>query len=167
MAAKPIDKAVTDAIRVDWRVGQLSQREIAGKHKLSIGSVNKICKGVEQDGVPIVNAGIQYQQALSGHDEPMVNAVNAVVDELAKLHKFFRGANVLVANTVASKVKEQGKNASFLELSQAASALGRTQESVLGKGPDTVINNSNAVQTVVSLTPEVLRRINQELEDEC
>jgi hypothetical protein len=45
--------------------------------------------------------------------------------------------------------------------------LGRTQESVLGKGPDTVINNSNAVQTVVSLSPEVLRRINQELEDEC
>jgi len=95
------------------------------------------------------------------------NVHDSLVSENLKLHTFFRGANVLVANTVAAKVREQGKNASFLELSQAAAALGRTQESVLGKGPDTVINNSNAVQTVVSLSPEVLRRINQELEDEC
>lgn len=94
------------------------------------------------------------------------NVHDALVSEQLQIHKFFRGANMLVANTVAAKVKEQGKSASFQELNAAASALGRAQESVLGKNPDTVINNTNAVQ-VVQHTPEQLRKINQDLEDAC
>jgi len=72
-----------------------------------------------------------------------------------------------VANAVAKKVKDEGSNASFKDLAAAAMALGRTQESVLGKSPETVINNVNAVQTVVNPTPDELRRINQALEDDC
>jgi len=97
----------------------------------------------------------------------MVNAVHEAVDEIGRMQKFFRGANMLVANTVAAKVKREGQNASFKELASAAQALGRTQESVLGKAPDTVINNTNAVQTVIQHTPEQLRKINQDLEDAC
>jgi hypothetical protein len=167
MAAKPISKAVSDAILIDWRIGRLSQRELADKHKVSAGLVNKICKGVEQDVAPIVNAQVQVNQALSSHDERMVNAVHEAVDEIGRMQKFFRGANMLVANTVAAKVKREGQNASFKELASAAQALGRTQESVLGKAPDTVINNTNAVQTVIQHTPEQLRKINQDLEDAC
>lgn len=167
MAAKPVNKAVSDAILIDWRIGRLSQRDIAEKHKVSAGLVNKICKGVEQDIAPIVNAQVQVNQALAGHDERMVNAVHEAVDEIARFKTFFRGANMLVANTVASKVKEEGKRASFKELASAAQALGRTQESVLGKAPETVINNTNAVQTVIQHTPEQLRKLNQDLEDAC
>ena len=94
------------------------------------------------------------------------NVHDALVSEQLQAVKFFRGANMLVANTVAIKVKEQGRNASFMELAQAATALSKTQEAVLGKTPDTVINNTNAVQ-VVQHTPEQLRKINQDLEDAC
>jgi hypothetical protein len=95
------------------------------------------------------------------------NIHDELVSEQLKFTAFFRGANMLVANTVASKVKEQGKGASFSDLNSAASALGKTQESVLGKMPEVVINNTNAVQVVVAHTPQELRRLNQELEDAC
>jgi len=167
VAAKSIDKKVSDAILIDWRVGRLSQRDIADKHKISVGVVNRICKGVERDMLPIVNAQVQVNQGLANQDERMVNAVHDAADEIVRHQKFFRGANMLVANTVAIKVKEQGRNASFMELAQAATALSKTQESVLGKAPDTVINNTNAVQTVVQYTPAQLRKLNQDLEDAC
>jgi hypothetical protein len=90
----------------------------------------------------------------------------ALVSEQLQLTKFFRGANMLVANTVAAKVKREGQTASFKELASAAQALGRTQESVLGKSPELVINNTNAVQTNVAVTqtPEQVRAIKDMLE---
>ena len=169
MAAKSISKAVSDAILIDWRIGRLSQRDIAEKNKVSAGLVNKICKGVEQDVASIVNAKVQVDQALAVHDERMVNAVHETVDEILRVQKFFRGANMLVANTVTAKVKREGQNASFKDLASAAQALGRTQESVLGKSPDTIINNTNAVQinVAVTQTPDQVRAIKEMLESHC
>ena len=125
MAAKAIDKAVAAAILIDWRVGQMSQQKIAEKYKVSKGLVNKLCQGVEQDGAAIVTAGVQYQQALSGHDDRMVTAMTAVVDEITRQLKFFRGASMLVAKTVVSKVQRDGMNASYQDLNSATHALGR------------------------------------------
>ena len=169
MAAKAIDKAVAAAISIDWRVGQVSQQQIAEKHKVSKGLVNKLCKGVDQDGAAIVTAGIQYQQALSEHDDRMVTAMTAAVDEITRQLKFFRGASMLVAKTVVSKVQQDGMNASYQDLNSAAHALGRMQESVLGKSPETVINNTNAVQTSVAVTqtPDQVRAIKEMLESHC
>jgi len=53
MAAKPLDRAIADEIVTDWRVGQLSQQSIAEKHKVSKGVVNKLCKGVDRDVLPL------------------------------------------------------------------------------------------------------------------
>lgn len=169
MAAKPVDKALAAAILIDWRVGQLSQQQIAEKHKVSKGLVNKLCKGIEQDGAAIVTAGVQYQQALSGHDDRMVTALTNAVDQVTKRLQFFRGASMLVAKTVASKVQQDGMNASYQDLNAAAYALGRAQESVLGKAPETAIINTNAVQNTVSLpyTSEEVRAIHEMLESQC
>jgi hypothetical protein len=169
MAAKSIEKSVVDAVLLDWRVGQLSQQRIAEKYKVSKGAVNNICKGVEQDGAAIVTAGVQYQQALSGHDDRMVTALTSAVDEVSKRLQYFRGASMLVAKTVASKVQKDGMSASYQDLNAAAHALGRMQESVLGKSPDTTIVNTNAVQTTLPLvyTAEEVRAINAMLESQC
>ena len=169
MSAKPIDKLVAQAILVDWRVGQLSQQQIAEKHKVSKGLVNKLCKGVVQDGAAIVTAGIQYQQALSEHDDRMVTAMTAAVDEITRQLKFFRGASMLVAKTVVSKVQQDGMNASYQDLNSAAHTLGRMQESVLGKSPKKVINTTTAVQTHVAVTqtPDQVRAIKEMLESHC
>jgi hypothetical protein len=167
VAGRPIPKETVDAILIDWRIGRLSQQDIAERHRVSKGVVNKICKGVPQDFASIVTAGVQFNQALAPHGDRIVTAIHDAIEEELRLRKFFRGANMLVANTVATKVREQGKSASFQDLNSAASALGRTQDSVLGKAPEMVINNSNAVQMVVAHSPAELRRLNQELEDAC
>lgn len=164
MAAKPMEKSVVNAILLDWRLGQLSQQRIAEKHKVSKGAVNKICKGVEQDVASIVTAGIQYQQALSAHDDRIVTAVTTAVDEIAKRLDYFRGASMLVAKTVVLKVQADGTSASFQDLNAAATALGRAQDAVLGKSPRTVINNSNQTLPRVEYSPQQLREINDMLE---
>lgn len=136
-------KAKTDG----WSKGQnatLVQKKVEAKQTLALADAEIATKSdIERD---IINT--------------------AVAEQLAAV-KFFRGANMLVANTVAIKVKEQGRNASFMELAQAATALTKTQEAVLGKAPEMVINNNNAVQTVIQYTPEQLRKLNQDLEDAC
>lgn len=169
MAAKAIDKSVADAILIDWRVGQSSQDQIAQKHRVSKGLVNKLCKGVDQDGASIVTAGIQYRQALSGHDDRMVTAVTAAVDEATKRLQFYRGASMLVAKAVASKVQQDGMSASYQDLNAAAHALGRMQEAVLGKAPDTTIVNTNAVQNTLPLvyTAAEVRAVHEMLESLC
>jgi transcriptional regulator with XRE-family HTH domain len=147
----------------------LSQQKIAEKHKVSKGAVNKICKGVEQDVASIVTAGVQYQQALSQHDDRIVNAVSKTVDEISKRLNFFRGANMLVARTVVSKVQTDGTNASYQDLNAAATALGRAQESVVGKLQKNF--DTNTVQGeqrhLPVCSPEQLRAINSMLESQC
>lgn len=169
MAAKSMDKPVVAAILLDWRLGQLSQQKIAEKHKVSKGAVNKICKGVEQDAAAIVTAGIQYQQALSAHDDRIVSAVTATVDDIAKRLNYFRGASMLVARTVASKVQADGTSASFQDLNAAATALGRAQESVIGRSSGTRINNTVSAESTQSLAYSAaqLRAINEMLESQC
>ena len=79
MAAKPLPTAVKDAIITDWRLGQMSIRQIAEKYKVSHGVVGKICKGLDQDIAPIEDAGIQYRKALQQHDGQIVDAVESHV----------------------------------------------------------------------------------------
>ena len=164
-----MDKSVVEAILLDWRLGQLSQQKIAEKHKVSKGAVNKICKGVRQDVSAIVTAGIQYQQALSAHDDRIVTAVTAVVDEISKRLNYFRGANMLVAKTVATKVQADGTSASFQDLHVAATALGRAQESVIGKSRGTFLNNAISAQSTppIVYSPGQLKVINDMLESLC
>jgi predicted DNA-binding protein YlxM (UPF0122 family) len=158
----------------------LTLSEIVDRDDIQIKSRGSISKRATAEGwiagekKQTVSKEVQVKQDLSEilaqkETLPPVerNIHDALVSEQLQAVKFFRGANMLVANTVAIKVKEEGKRASFKELASAAQALGRTQESVLGKAPETVINNTNAVQTVIQHTPEQLRKLNQDLEDAC
>lgn len=168
MAAKPIDKSVVDAILIDWRLGRLSQRDIANKHKVSPATVNKVCKGVAQDVAAIVNKGIQYQQALSEHDERMVNAVHDEVDFIFKHKRFFDNAHVKIAQVTVDKLDVERESASFQDLSAAANTIKTAREGVLGKTPEVAIQvNNNGGGQVIQYTPEQMRQINQDLENAC
>lgn len=79
----------------------------------------------------------------------------SLVSERLRHEAFFRGGNLLIANTIASKVKTDGLQASFQDLNAAASGFVKTQEAVLGKQPDTVINNNaqSTAQVAAVLPP--------------
>lgn len=146
MAAKPIDQAIAEAIVTDWRVGQMSQRQIADKHSVSNGLVAKITKGVEQDAASIVSAGIQYQQALHSHDERIVSAVESAVDERVKRMEWL---NIQALKNVRQAMESpcEGQN----DYRSRADTISKAKEVVVGKTPDTAIqiNNIRQIERVI------------------
>ncbi|MHB1267083.1 MAG: hypothetical protein ACYCY2_05695 [Acidithiobacillus ferriphilus] len=157
MAAKPLPHATKDAIITDWRLGQMSMREIADKHSISLGSVCKLCKGVAQDVEPIVNAAIQYRQALFAHDERIVNAVESHVDiVVSRLEYLNRQAMQNVQEAMDAKCEGQ------TDFRSRALTINAAKETLVGKTPDTAIqiNNQNSampqkiVRTIVDPRPQ-------------
>lgn len=150
--------------------------EIAKETKIDKGSVSRKAKQegwVKGKMQPTVAKEVQARQALKEVDAEKATlnatervAIDAVVAKRLHHLQFFETANLLVAKTAANKLQRDGINATYQDVNAAASAILKAQEGVLGKNPDTVINNTNAVQ-VVQHTPEQLRKINQDLEDAC
>jgi len=166
-------------VRVLFESG-LSLAEIVNREGIKIKSKGSISKRSNAEGWKVngrksfITEEVQVKQHLGAILEKKEklspqerNIHDSIVSEQLQIQKFFRGANMLIANTLAKKLNTDGTNATYQELNQAASTIGRTQESVLGKAPEVVINNTNAVQNKINCSPEELRRINQELEDAC
>ncbi|MEI6737789.1 MAG: hypothetical protein WCL29_04840 [Pseudomonadota bacterium] len=158
MAAHPISKKINESIVLAWRVGQLSQQDIADKYKVSKGYVNKLCKGVNQDGSAVVTAGVVYKQALAAHDDRMVTAVTEAVEEKTKHVLLFRTAHLMVARTATNKLHMDGTDITYQDLSAAATALTKAQDAVLGKQPDSVVNVGVTQQTVIQSPSDIKER---------
>ena len=143
MAAKPLDPAIAEAVVTDWRVGQMSQRQLAEKHKISLGMVSKLCKGVEQDAASLVNAGIQYRQALAAHDERIVNAVETEVDQRVKRQEWL---NVQALKNVKQSMEARCEGQ--MDYQRRADTILKAKETVIGKQPDTAIQINNGVAKI-------------------
>jgi hypothetical protein len=140
MAAKPLDPEKVARIITDWRLGQMSQRQIAEKHKVSNGVVAKLTKGVEHDVSSIVSDGIQYKQALQAHDERIVSAVEEAVDERVKQMEWL---NKAALKNVSEAMKAECTNQN--DFRARADTIVKAKETVFGKGVETAIqiNNGN------------------------
>jgi len=160
MAAKPLDPSLVEDIITDWRIGQLSQRQIAEKRGVSNGMVAKLTKGVERDMSGIVSAGIQYQQALQTHDERIVSAVEQVVSEAAKRIEWLNKA--ALKNVQAAMAAECTSQNDFRS---RADTISKAKDVVIGKSPDTAIQiNTSSAQAI---TASEVKRIRAQLDDEC
>ena len=155
MAAKPLDPSIAEAIVVDWRVGQMSQRQLAEKHKVSLGMVSKLCKGVNQDAATIVNTGVQYRQALAAHDERIVNAVEQVVDERVKREEWL---NIQALRNVKESMAHPCESQS--DYRARADTISKAKEVVIGKSPDTAIQ----INTRQVFESEYLKEIQKDFE---
>ena len=139
MAATAIDPTIAQAIITDWRVGQLSQRHLADKYKVSVGYVAKITKGIPRDCVEIVSAGIAYNQALAKHDERIVSAIELAVDERVKRQEWLN--HQALKNLQQAMAAECDGQADY---NRRADTISKTRDVVIGKSPDTAIQINNA-----------------------
>jgi hypothetical protein len=156
MAAIPIKTEKALAIITDWRIGNTTQRKLAEKHSVSLGTVSKLCKGVEQDGPAIVNIGTQYRQELAGQDVTMVNAIEREVDERTKHIQFFTNATVSnISKMLKNHIEPVKANPSIAEHKMAQDAIAKGSETVLGKLPDS---------TPPATTVNILTMSNSDLE---
>lgn len=136
---KPIHSDVTESIINDWRIGELSQNDIADKYKISKGAVNKLCKGVPQDGAAIVTTGIQYKQALAQQTDRFVTAVEKTVDERVKRQEWL---NVQALRNVQEAMKHQCNGQA--DFQRRADTIAKAKDVVIGKQPDTAIQINNS-----------------------
>lgn len=145
MAAKPLDTKIAEAIITDWRVGQMSQRQLAEKHKVSNGMVAKLTKGVEQDAASIVSSGIQYRQALQAQDERIVSAVETAVDVAVKRTEWL---NVQALKNVQGAMADPCANQN--DYRARADTILKAKETVFGKSPDVAVQvNNNPAPTQI------------------
>ncbi len=151
MSAKPLDKTVVAAIIVDWRLGRLSQRDIAEKHKVSKGSVNKLCKGLEQDCADIVTAGVEYNQLLAQYDERMITAIMSEVDVQTRYIRFFNDA--AIANVQSAMATPCERQSDF-----------KARADTILKGRGTVLGKATTVLEDVGKKADVLSMSTAELE---
>jgi DNA-binding MurR/RpiR family transcriptional regulator len=64
----------------DWKAG-VSQNQLAKRYGVSPATINKLCKGVEQTNVDIVNARIAIASELMNKSEYEVNSIDNEVNE--------------------------------------------------------------------------------------
>ena len=146
---KPLGKSTIEEIRTDWRQGRLSQRHIASKYKISIGAVNKICKGIEQDLAPIVNGAVEYKQKLIGLSEREVNAVEATVQSIVgRLEYLNQQAMKNVQEAMESTCQEQS------DFRSRADTILKAKETLVGKTPDTAVQINNNVGVTPTAIPD-------------
>ena len=132
-----------DKIRLeqDLLSGGKSIRELAKIYNVSPAAIQKYKNALSEQSIQIVNAGVAYKMGLSEIDN--VQKVNAIVNAVDERTKHL----ILFQN---SALKNQAKANELLELTEdmkdieSHSRLTKTnKETVLGKDPETVINNAN------------------------
>jgi hypothetical protein len=132
-----------ELILTEHKTGKFSQRELAKRYKLGLGTINKICKGVEQSLKDTIAKGTQYNTELATLSEVERATVKDVVSDNVKALMFFSNSAIKNQN-LADKILAESKNLNDLETHSRITA--RNKETVLGKEPQTVINNTNAQQ---------------------
>lgn len=158
-ALKPGQK-ITDEMRneveASWRTGEYTQRELAHKYKLAVGSIAKICKGIDQDTVSIVSAGIGYKRGLQAINEQSAHAARAVITEVDKKVaniEYFDAAQRFLSDTAVNMVKEKRKNGELAmqEVTGASRVVRDSREGVVGKAPEVqIVNNQVSVHAQMS-----------------
>ena len=142
----------------DLETGAYSVRELAKKYQVSNATIQKYKADMENQSEQIVNAGILYKTGLASIKEPeKVNAIVNAVDEKTQQLIYFQNSAMLnqeAINTGLEEVIKEAKknpleyiaNMPFLEAHSRSTQ--RNKETVLGKDPQVVNNNTNAQQTI-------------------
>ena len=72
--------AIREAILADWKVG-ISQNQLAKNYAVSKATINKLCKGVEQINIEIVNTKVSLTRALQEKSEQELNSIDREVND--------------------------------------------------------------------------------------
>lgn len=152
-----VGRKLTDKIKeqiiADYKAG-ISQNQLAKNYKLSPATINKLCKNIPQENIEIVNTlvntAIAANRALEGKSQAEVNSIERIVDERTRHLTFFNNAALMGQSIANRRVKENQKNITLDELNKFSALTARNKETIFGKEPQTIINNTNAQQNEVT-----------------
>lgn len=137
-----------DKILADFHTGYFSQRDLALKYECSTATINKLTKGLKPEHKDKVNTLITIKSQLAEESEQKVNAIETIVEEKTKHLIYFR-ESALKNQELANRLLEGTDKLKDVE---SHSRITKTnKETVLGKDPDTIINNQNNNQNNIVL----------------
>ena len=142
-----ITDEIKEKILADFHTGAYTARQLGDKYKVSHVTIVKITKGLVPKNKEKVTALIAIKSELAEQNYQEVTSVNEVVDEATKHLIFFKNA-ALRNQKKADEMLEMSDTISDIEAHSRITA--RNKETVLGKEPQTVINNTNAQQNEVT-----------------
>ena len=137
-----------EKIIADYKAGA-SKDSLALKYEVSIGAVFKICNGVERDLAPLVKAQVAINTELADRSEKEVKAFHSAVDEATK-HLIYFQNSALRNQKLANAALESAER--LCDIEAHARITAKNKETVLGRMPETIIQNTNAQQTKIQIT---------------
>lgn len=142
---------LTDEIRAkiidDFHLGK-SQNWLAINYEVSPATINKLCKGLIPKYKDKVNTVSAIKSEILKESEYLVNAFDKEVNTRTQHLLLFQGS-ALKNQQKANEILEITNDIKDLESHARITKLNK--ETVLGKDPETVINNTNAVQNNLAI----------------
>lgn len=171
---------ITDELKqiiiADFNTGGYTQRELAAKHKISKSAVNSIVVGLNPKNVEIVAKYSVAKEKMKVAKDIMkvatdnmdmtnkeMDTINREVDKIGgreadsirelventgKLHTYFKASAIKIQQHTMGRIDE---GSSLPELRDAANITAKNKETIFGKDPTAIINNTNAQQTNITL----------------
>ena len=133
-----------ELIIADFHTGAFTTRALADKYEISHVSVYNLIKGLKPKHKEKVRKLVQIKTELASENPQEVKAVNEVVDEKTK-HLIFFQTRALANQKKADELLEFAEDLNDVDAHSRITA--RNKETVLGKAPETIINNANLQQT--------------------
>ena len=140
----------------DFHTGQFSKNELAEKYEISHTAVNKKLKNIEPKHKQKVSTLIAIKTELSQESFKEVSAVETIVEEKTKHIIYFQNS-ALRNQDMANKLLDSASKIQDIE--SHARITKTNKETVLGKDPDTVINNQNNQQNNIKTLEDFYQEV--------
>lgn len=158
-----------ELILADYHTNKYSQRELAKKHNVSLGTINNLTKAIQPQNEHLVNAQVAILSAQSELPNEHLNSImNTASDEARRKNLVFGGLenlavlmNTTVANNKAQKVvtgkmgtdivTTELQTSDHKNLADAYEKIGKSL-GVIDTTPTTLINNENKQQTAIKIS---------------
>lgn len=155
---------IRQEILAKYKAGK-SQNQLSREYNLSPATINKICKGIPQENISVVNDKVAVDTTIASKSEYEQKAIIQAADEKTKYLIYFQ-KSALANQKKADEFLERAEDIGTLEAHSRITA--RNKETILGKTPETVINNNNTQQQIKTneldlsnLTDEELITLNE------
>lgn len=152
---------LTDDIKLkiiaDWKAG-VSQNQLAKRYDVSPATINKLCKGIEQSNIHLVNSQVSVITELNGKSEYEVNSIAAEVNNKVRRHSLINNNAELIASKIPVMLEQIDSPSDLKTLAEANDRLAITLKVAdrHAKSGEVNVNASAAVQnnTTVEMTKD-------------
>ncbi len=144
-----------ERILADWKAG-VSQNQLAKRYDVSPATINKLCKGVEQTNVDLVNTQVAVITQMNSKSKCEVNSIEAEVNNKVRRHSLINNNAELIASKIPTMLEQSTTPFDLKTLAETNDRLAITLKVAdrHAKSSDVNVNTQTNVQT--NITPKTL-----------